>query len=305
MALALESAAAPVVDGLRLPTDARGPHDAGAAADRPALVITAGGRLPRIGWRELWDYRTLLYFLVWRDLRVRYTQTVLGVGWAVLQPVLGTVVFTLIFGRIVHVPTDGVPYAAFALAALVPWTYVSTSVSAAGTSLLNSSTLITKVYFPRLTIPLAPVVGSGVDLTIGLALLAGALPLLGVVPGAVAVVAVPASIIAFAVTAAGVGCWTAALSVQFRDVKHLLPFATTMWMYASPIVYPASRVPARFAIWYGLNPLAGTIEGFRAALTGRPVAWEAWLESAAVGVLLFVTGALYFRRTERVFADVV
>jgi lipopolysaccharide transport system permease protein len=225
--------------------------------------------------------------------------------WAVLQPVLNTVVFTLVFGRLVQVPTDGVPYAAFALAALVPWTYVSTASSSAGTSLLNSANLITKVYFPRLVIPLAPVGAAAVDFSIGLVLLGGALVAFGLTPSPWALLAVPISMVAFAITAAGVGCWAAALSVQYRDVKHLLPFATTLWMYASPVVYPMSRVPQRYHLLYALNPLAGTLEAFRSALVGRPVAWGPWMESAGVAVVLFMSGALYFRRTERVFADIV
>jgi lipopolysaccharide transport system permease protein len=230
---------------------------------------------------------------------------VLGVAWAVLQPVLNTVVFTLVFGRLVHVPTDGVPYAPFALAALVPWTFVSTSVATSGSSLLNSSNLITKVYFPRRIIPWAPVCAAGVDFGIGLVLVAVALVVFHLVPTPVAAVAVPASIIVFGLTAAGVGSWLAALSIQYRDVKHLIPFISTMWMYASPVVYPMSRVPDRFRFWYALNPLAGSLEAFRASLVGHPVQWGPWAQSAIVAVVLFVSGALYFRRTERVFADIV
>jgi lipopolysaccharide transport system permease protein len=269
------------------------------------LVIAPGRRLPRLDLGELWSYRSLLYFLVWRDLKVRYTQTVLGVGWAVIQPLLNTVVFTLVFGRLVRVPTDGVPYPLFALAALVPWTYVSTAFAASGTSLLNSSNLITKVYFPRLVIPWAPVCAGGVDLAIGLGLLGGALVLYTQSPSPSVLVIVPASIGIFVLTAAGAGCWVSALSIQYRDVKHLIPFLSTVWMYASPIVYPMSRVPSAYRLWYGLNPLAGTIEGFRAALVGRPVAWGLWGESAAIAIILFLSGAIYFRWTERAFADIV
>jgi lipopolysaccharide transport system permease protein len=268
-------------------------------------VIAAGGESPGLAVGELWAYRGLLYFLVWRDLKVRYTQTVLGVAWAVLQPLLNTVVFTLVFGRLVHVPTDGVPYAAFVLTALVPWTYVSTSVGSAGNSLLNSSNLITKVYFPRLVIPWAPVCAAAVDFGIGMVLVAIALAVFHLAPSPIALVVVPASIAMFALTAAGVGCWLAALGIQFRDVKHLIPFVTTMWMYGSPIVYPMSKIPERYRLWYALNPMAGTVEAFRAALVGLRVAWGPWLESSIVAVVIFATGALYFRRIERVFADIV
>jgi lipopolysaccharide transport system permease protein len=276
-----------------------------APEPRELILAPRAGRIPRLALRELWAYRTLLYFLVWRDLKVRYTQTVLGVAWAVVQPLLNTVVFTLVFGRLVRVPTDGVPYPVFALAAVVPWTYVSTAFSTAGQSLLNSSNLITKVYFPRLVIPWAPVCAAGVDFLIGLVLLAGAVVAYAQHPSGWAFLVVPASVVVFVLTAAGAGGWVAALSVQYRDVKHLVPFVTTLWMYASPIVYSTARVPARYLVWYDLNPLGGTIEAFRAALVGRPVAWGAWLESALVAVLLFCSGTVYFRRTERVFADIV
>lgn len=283
------------------------PPDHGAVGERatPVVVLAATGPIPGIPWRELWDYRTLLYFLVWRDLRVRYTQTVLGVAWAVLQPLLNTVVFTLVFGRLVHVPTDGIPYAPFALVALVPWTFVSTSVAASGNSLLNSSNLITKVYFPRLIIPWSPVCAAGVDFGIGLVLVGVALVIYHLGPTPAAVIAMPASILVFGLTAGGVGSWLAALSIQYRDVKHLIPFLSTMWMYASPVVYPMSRVPDRYRFWYALNPMAGSLEAFRASLVGRPVEWGPWAQSAIVAVVVFVSGALYFRRTERVFADVV
>jgi lipopolysaccharide transport system permease protein len=258
-----------------------------------------------IGVAELWQARELLYFLVWRDLKVRYAQTVLGVAWAVVQPLLTTVIFTIVFGRLARVPSDGIPYPIFALAALVPWTYVSTAYSAAGVSVLNNANLITKIYFPRLVIPLAPVGAASVDFAVGLVLLAVGLVGYGLTPSPWALVVVPLSIVAFALTAAGVGCWVAALSVQYRDVKVLVPFVTTMWMYVSPVVYPLSRVPAHWRLVYALNPLAGTFAAFRASLVGREVAWGPWGVSVAAAVLVFVSGAAYFRRTERVFADIV
>jgi lipopolysaccharide transport system permease protein len=269
------------------------------------LIIAPSGRLPRIPLRELWAYRGLLYFLIWRDLKVRYTQTVLGVAWAALQPLLNTLVLTLVFGRLVRVPTGGVPYPIFALAAVVPWTYVSTAFATSGQSLLNNSNLITKIYFPRLVIPWGAVGSTGVDFVIGLALMTIALVVYGRVPPMVALLVVPGSLIAFIATAAGVGCWTAALSLKYRDVKHLIPFAATIWMYASPVVYPMSKVPDRFQVWYNLNPLAGTLDAFRSALVGGHVLWAGWIESTLVAIVVFVTGTLYFQRTERVFADIV
>jgi lipopolysaccharide transport system permease protein len=257
------------------------------------------------GLGELWAYRELLYFLVWRDLKVRYAQTILGVAWAVVQPLLTTVIFTVVFGRLARVPSDGIPYPIFALAALVPWTYVSTAYSGAGASVLNNANLITKVYFPRLVVPFAPVGAATVDFGVGLILLAIALGIYRLVPSPWALVVVPSAIVAFALTAAGVGCWVSALSVQYRDVKVLVPFLTTMWMYVSPVIYPLSRVPPRWQLAYALNPLAGTLAAFRAALVGREIDWSAWWVSVAAALVVFVSGATYFRRTERMFADIV
>jgi len=298
MSIALEATAAATKPGT-------GTQSGSTGVALRELVLAPSGRLPRLALGELWAYRALLYFLIWRDLKVRYTQTVLGVSWTILQPLLNTVIFTLVFGRLVHVPTDGVPYPIFALAAVIPWTYVSTAFATSGQSLLNSANLITKVYFPRLVIPWAAVGSVGVDFVIGLALMGIGLAVYGCVPSAAALVVVPGSILAFVLAAAGIGCWTSSLSLKYRDVKHLIPFVSTLWMYASPVVYPMSRIPARYQIWYSLNPLAGTLDGFRAVLVGRPVLWTAWGESAAVAVALFLTGTLYFLHTERAFADIV
>jgi lipopolysaccharide transport system permease protein len=290
------------------PPPARRNAEPDPAASRPVaeyVIEPARRGVGLIGIAELWRSRELLYFLVWRDLKVRYAQTILGVAWAVLQPLLTTLIFTIVFGRLARVPSDGIPYPVFALAALVPWTYVSTAYSAAGVSVLNNANLITKVYFPRLVVPLAPVGAASVDFAVGLMLLAIALVGYGLTPSPWALVVVPASIAVFAMTAAGVGCWVSALSVQYRDVKVLVPFATTMWLYVSPIVYPLSRVPARWQLVYSLNPLAGTLDGFRASLVGRPVAWGPWWMSVASALVVFVSGAAYFRRTERMFADIV
>ncbi|HEU0078561.1 MAG TPA: ABC transporter permease [Longimicrobiaceae bacterium] len=274
-------------------------------ASAPTLVIEPAGRWPRIDLRELWAYRGLFFFLVWRDVKVRYAQTVLGAGWAILQPVLTMLVFTVIFGRFANIPSDGVPYAVFSLAALVPWTYFSTALSGASNSLVSSTNLITKVYFPRLVIPFAPVLAGLVDFAVALVVLGAVMLYYGIVPGALALAVVPLLLLGMMLTAAGVGCWLAALNIQYRDVKHVTPFLIQVWMYASPIVYPMSLVPERWRGWYALNPMAGIVEGFRAVLLGTgAVAWPTIGLSLAVGAVLFVTGSLYFRRTERVFADV-
>ncbi|HEX7240388.1 MAG TPA: ABC transporter permease [Longimicrobiaceae bacterium] len=271
----------------------------------PTLVIEPASRWPRIDLREMWAYRGLFFFLVWRDIKVRYAQTVLGAGWAILQPLLTTVVFTVIFGVFAKLPSDGLPYPVFSLAGLVPWTYFSTALTGASNSLVASTNLITKVYFPRLVIPYAPVLAGLVDFAIGLLILAAFMAFYGVVPSASAVLVLPVLVLAMIVTASGVGCWLAALNIQYRDVKYVIPFLVQVWMYASPIVYPMSMVPERYRALYALNPMAGVIEGFRAALLGTDaVAWSDIGVSLLVGLVFFVSGALYFRRMERVFADV-
>lgn len=297
MASRVESTITPV-PGLTPPRQAE-------RASAPTLVIEPAGRWPRIDLRELWAYRGLFFFLVWRDVKVRYAQTVLGAGWAILQPVLTMLVFTVIFGRFANIPSDGVPYAVFSLAALVPWTYFSTALSGASNSLVSSTNLITKVYFPRLVIPFAPVLAGLVDFVVALLVLGAVMLFYGIVPGALALAVVPLLLLGMMLTAAGVGCWLAALNIQYRDVKHVTPFLVQVWMYASPIVYPMSLVPERYRGVYALNPMAGIVEGFRAVLLGTgAVAWPTIGLSLAVGTVLFVTGSLYFRRTERVFADV-
>jgi lipopolysaccharide transport system permease protein len=293
------------VESTITPVTGFGPTRHAERAGVPTLVIEPAGRWPRIDLRELWAYRGLFFFLVWRDVKVRYAQTVLGAGWAILQPVLTMLVFTVIFGRFASIPSDGVPYAVFSLAALVPWTYFSTALSGASNSLVSSTNLITKVYFPRLVIPFAPVLAGLVDFAVALLVLGAVMLFYGIVPGPLALVVVPLLVVAMMLTSAGVGCWLAALNIQYRDVKHVTPFLVQVWMYASPIVYPMSLVPERYHGVYALNPMAGIVEGFRAVLLGTgAVSWPTIALSLGVGAVLFVTGSLYFRRTERVFADV-
>lgn len=269
------------------------------------LVIEPSGRFPRLDLRELWAYRGLFFFLVWRDIKVRYAQTVLGAGWAILQPLLTMAVFTVIFGLLVRVPSDGVPYAVFALAALVPWTYFSTALTGASNSLVTSTNLLTKVYFPRLVIPFAPVLAGLADFAIAFAVLLLVMLGYGIVPSPLAVVAVPALTLIMMLAAAGMGCWLAALNIQYRDIKHAVPFLVQVWMYASPIVYPLSLVPERYRTLYALNPMVGVVEGFRTVLLRTGVVeWSSIAVSLLAGVLLFVSGVLYFRRAENVFADV-
>ncbi|MDQ6888007.1 MAG: ABC transporter permease [Gemmatimonadota bacterium] len=279
----------------------------GSRSGPPALRVIR----PRERWRavdlgELWRYRGVVGYLVRRDLKVRYAQTALGAAWAIFQPVMPMVVFTIVFGHFGKMPSGGAPYALFALAALVPWTYFSAAILGATNSLISHPELITKVYFPRLAIPLAPVIAVLVDFAIGLAVLGGLMLAYGVAPRADAVYLLPLLVLLTVAAATGAGCWLAALNTRYRDVKHVTPTLLQILMYASPIVYPLALLPARYRSAYSLNPMVGVIEGFREVLLGIPMVHpQAIAISCAVSVLLLLSGLFYFRRTERVFADVI
>ncbi len=265
---------------------------------------------PTHGWaflhlRELWEYRELLYFLVWRDVQVRYKQTALGVGWAILQPFLTMVVFSAIFGAFAKIPSDGVPYPIFAYAALLPWNYFAGAFSRAGTSLVNSANLISKVYFPRLVIPIAAAAAGLVDFALSFVVLLGMMVFYDIRP-TVMIWTLPFFLLLALAGALGVGLWLAALNVRYRDVNYIIPFLVQLWMYASPVAYPSSMIPAQWRPLYGLNPMAGVIEGFRMALLGTAsLDWTILALSACITLVLLISGALYFRRTERSFADVI
>jgi lipopolysaccharide transport system permease protein len=264
---------------------------------------------PSSGWaalrlRELWDYRELLFFLIWRDVKVRYKQTALGVAWAVLQPLLAMFVFSLFFGRLARMPSDGFPYPVFNLAGLVPWTFFAFGLNEAATSVVGSRNLITKVYFPRLAIPLATVLAGLVDFAIAFVLLLLVMAWYGIVPGLEALFVIPLVLLAF-VTALGVGLWLAALNVQYRDVRYVLPFLTQLWLFATPIVYPSSLVPAPWRPLFGLNPMVGVVDGFRWALLGSAPPGPTLAVSTCAALALAAAGTLYFRRMERAFADIV
>jgi len=283
------------------------PEEAGAAAsrERPVAVISAtrGWTALRLG--ELWKYRELLYFLVWRDVKVRYKQTLLGAAWAVLQPLLTMIIFTLVFSKLAKVPSDNVPYPIFVYCALVPWQLFVYALAESGNSLVNSQHLVTKVYFSRLVIPVAPVLAGLVDFSIAFVLLLGMMVYRGVHPG-IAILTLPFFLLLAIATALGVGLWLSALNVEYRDVRHTIPFLTQFWLFASPIAYPSSAVPAKWRILYGLNPMAGVVEGFRWALLGtHTTPGPMVLVSAVAVVALIFTGLVYFRRVEKTFADVV
>jgi lipopolysaccharide transport system permease protein len=271
----------------------------------PRVRIKPVPSWPRLDLHELWAYRGLLFFLVWRDVKVRYAQTILGAGWAILQPLISVVVFTIIFGRFARIPSDGVPYGVFSLAALVPWTYFSTSLNGSSNSLVSSAGLLTKVYFPRLLIPATPAFAALVDFTIGLLLLIVVLLAYGFIPHVSSFLLVPALLAMVLMTAVGVGSFLAALNIQYRDVKQITPFLVQIWMYASPIVYPLSVIPEHLRAIYAVNPMVGVVTGFRAVLLQQvEIPWSAIITGAISSAILLFLGTLYFRRTERIFADV-
>lgn len=264
---------------------------------------------PKRGWvrldlKEVWRYRELLYFLAWRDIKLRYKQTMLGAAWAILQPFLTMVVFTLFFGKLAKMPSDGVPYAVFSYCALVPWTYFANALSTSGNSLVGSVNLISKVYFPRLIIPGASVLAGTLDFVLAFLVLLGMMLYYGIIPGW-GVILTPALLLLTMGTALGVGIWLSALNVEYRDVRYVIPFMIQLWMFTTPIVYPMSLVPERYRLLVAMNPMAGIIEGYRAALLGKPFQWGALAMSTVLCVLLLLAGAFYFRRVEKTFADVI
>ncbi len=265
---------------------------------------------PTKGWvslklHELWEYRELLYFLVWRDVKVRYKQTVLGTAWAILQPLFSMVVFSLFFGKLAKMPSDGIPYPLFSFAALVPWSFFANGLSQASNSLVGSAHLITKVYFPRLSIPVSSVMSGMIDFVLSFIVLLGIMAYYGTFP-TWNVIWLPFLLLLALVTALGVGMWFSALNVQFRDVRYVLPFFTQAWLFATPIVYPSSLLSEPWRTLYGINPMVGVVEGFRWALLGhRTAPGPMILVSSAMAVLILVGGAFYFRKMEKTFADLV
>ena len=268
-------------------------------------IIDAKTRWGLVDLRDLWYYRDLLYFLIWRDIKVRYAQSVLGVGWAVIQPVFLMIVFTLVFGRLARLDSDGAPYAIFSYVALVPWTYFSNALTDSTTSLVQNSALITKVYFPRIILPLSAILSKLIDFAIALILVIVLLVWYETVPN-VGVAVIPLLVLLMILTAAGLGIWLASLAIQYRDIKYALTFIIQMLMFASPVVYPLNMVPERYQFLYSLNPMVGVIEGFRSAfLTTNPMPWNPIAIGFCVAIALLVAGTFYFRRSEESFADVV
>ena len=276
-----------------------------ASADLPVLFIKSEPGLASLGLKELWEYRELLYFLTWRDIKVRYKQTVLGAAWAVIQPFFMMVVFSLFFGRLAHVPSDGIPYPVFVYCALLPWQLFAHALTESSNSLVANERLITKVYFPRLIVPISAVLGGLIDFCIAFVILLLMMFYYGIRPTWV-IVALPAFILLAIATALGVGLWLSALNVKYRDVRYTITFLVQFWLFATPVAYPSSIVPERWRPVFGLNPMAGVVEGFRWALLGKSEGPGALLAvSVAVVILLLIGGLYYFLRMEAQFADVV
>jgi lipopolysaccharide transport system permease protein len=288
-----------------------GPQAVSPSAEDGVIPATEAVRIRAgSGWRaldlaELWRYRELLWFLALRDIKLRYKQTVLGVGWALLQPLLTMFVFTIFFGMLARIPSDGVPYALFALVGLLPWQLFAYALTQSSQSLVAEQRLITKVYFPRLIVPLASVMSGLADFAVAFALVLGAMAFYAV-PPSWNLLAVPALVLFAVATALAVGLWLAALNVEYRDVRYTVPFLTQVWMYATPVAYPSSLIPEAYRPLYGLNPMAGVVEGFRWALLGVGEPPAGLLAVSALTVTFLLVGGLYyFRRLERQFADIV
>jgi lipopolysaccharide transport system permease protein len=277
---------------------------------KQVLVSTKTVIKPSRGWvplklRDLWEYRELLYFLTWRDIKVRYKQTVLGATWAIIQPVFTMVVFSLFFGRLAKIPSDGIPYPLFAYAALVPWTFFANGLSQSSNSLVGSAELITKVYFPRLIIPVSSILSGLIDFAIAFAVFILMALYYGIYP-TISILLLPFLLLLGFTTALGVGLWLSALNVRFRDVRYIIPFLTQFWLFATPIAYPSSLLSEPWKTIYGINPMVGVVEGFRWALLGTETAPGAMIfVSSLVALCLLVSGVFYFKRVEKYFTDVI
>jgi homopolymeric O-antigen transport system permease protein len=283
---------------------AQSPSNSYALPDKPVVTIEPRKRWTALNLRDLWACRELLYFLVWRDIKVRYKQTVLGAAWAIIQPLVTMLIFTYFFGKLARVPTDGVPYPIFFYTGLLLWTFFSNGVTNGANSLIGNSNLITKVYFPRLIIPSAAVGAGLLDFAIASVLLIGLLIYYGFSAAWSYLMVLPL-IVLTTLFALGVGIWLSALNVKYRDVRYALPFTIQIWMFLSPIIYPSSLVPQEWRWVLSLNPLTGLVESFRASLFGRPLPWLALAYSGIFTLVMLVYASYTFRRMERTFAEFI
>jgi lipopolysaccharide transport system permease protein len=270
----------------------------------PSFTIRPTKGLVSLNLREIWEYRDLLSILIWRDIKVRYKQTAIGIAWVVIQPLLAMAIFTLFFGKLAKIPSEGIPYPIFAYAALLPWQFFSKALTEASTSLVVNERVITKVYFPRLLVPMAVVLAGLIDFAIAFTILVGMMIYYGIAPSW-GIIAAPLFLFLALITALGVSFWLSALDVEYRDVRYTLPFLTQLWLFASPVVYPSNLVPEAWRSLYGLNPMVGVVEGFRWALLGSSLLPELRMLLVSIGavVVLFISGLFYFRRMERTMAD--
>lgn len=278
------------------------PHPDSLASEHPRFVIDASCSVSP--FLEFLQYRDLFIFWVWRNIKVRYAQSALGIGWAVIQPVFSMLVFTVVFGKLAKIDSDGVPYALFSFAALVPWTFFSNSVTEGTGSLIQNANMISKIYFPRLILPVAAVISKLVDFVIALLLLFVFMAWFRVVPS-ISALALPVLIVILMVTASGISVWLTAMAIQYRDIKYGINFVVQLLMYAAPVVYPATMIPDRYVYFYAINPMVGVIEGFRASLLStRPMPWDLILIGAVSSTVILILSVVYFRAKERIFADV-
>ncbi|MDT4969331.1 MAG: lipopolysaccharide transport system permease protein [Acidobacteriota bacterium] len=294
------------IDGAQLDNLEGGDGAKSSSSPDPGVLVIR----PPSGWaslelKELWAYRELLYFLIWRDVKVRYKQTALGAAWAIIQPLFMMIVFSIFFGKLAGMPSDGIPYPVFTYCALLPWQLFAHALSESSNSLVANERLITKVYFPRLIVPISSVLGGLIDFAIAFVILLGLMAYYGIAP-TLAIFALPLFILLAIITALGVGLWLSALNVKYRDVRYTILFLTQLWFFLTPIVYSSSIVPQRWRVLFGINPMAGVVEGFRWALLGRANPPAALLAVSAGAVILILVGGLYyFRRMEANFADIV
>ena len=269
------------------------------------LAIRPSTRWRTVDVAEIWRYRELLYFFVWRDVKVRYKQTTLGVAWAVIQPLFAMLILAAIFGRIAQLPSDGVPYAAFAYAGLLPWTFFANAFNAGSMSLYGNAQLVTKVYFPRILIPLSAVSTALVDFALASLMLFPLLAIEHVAPSPEAIAGIPIAVAVCLLVTFGLSIWTSALVIRYLDLRHVIPFVVQIWLFATPVIYPLSMVPARWRWALALNPMTSVVEAFRASIFGRPIDIASLAYAAVVGIILIAAGSVYFRRMERSFADII
>lgn len=273
-------------------------------AQVPTIVIRPPRKWVPVDFKELWEYRELLYFFTWRDVKLRYKQTGLGIAWAIIQPLFLMIVFSLFFGGLAQIPSDGVPYPLFSLAALLPWTLFAEGMTRSTISMVSNANIMTKVYFPRLIMPVASIMSPLVDFCVAFGILIIMMAYYGFVP-TLNVIFLPLLVVFAMMTSLAVGLWLSALNVKYRDFQYTVPFLIQIWMFASPVVYPASMVPEQFRFLYALNPMTGVIEGFRWALLGTNPPTTMIFISLGVVIALLVSGVFYFRRMEQYFADIV